>query len=390
MKKTEEFDIAIVGGGLVGRCLARALHKSWRIVIVEPQTTPPQDKRTLALSQNTKHFLETLNLWRHMQTHAAAVRRILVSEQGAFGVVRIDSEEEGLDELGWTVPFEKLYEALDAEGDNACARRVTTASEVRSGRNGADVVLNGECHDIRAKLAVVATGDAETLCPQAGFGVVHSEYRQSAVVLTMRTEEDIGTTAYERFTRHGPMAVMPATENCTVVWTQKSDDAQAIATWDEERIIAALHADFGNRLGEISEAKVLATYPLHLSYLRRMVSGNIVAMGNSAHWLHPVAAQGFNLSMRDINTLAAHLNKAIVAGHSSPTIPDLEHWNRERVADARRVIRFTDMLARGFLEQWKFLTPLRSLALFVLDVCSPCRRAIVRRGLGLDVEYLPL
>ena len=191
------------------------------------------------------------------------------------------------------------------------------------------------------------------------------------------------------------MAVMPAADGaCAVVWAHTHDTARAAMAWDEARWVAALQDDFGHRLGAVTAAKALAVYPLRMSRMRRMAAGRVVALGNSAHGLHPVAAQGFNLSARDIETLAVRLNGARAA--SSVDAMDwpalqrgLADWSETRVADARRVACFTDLLARGFLAHWRPFAPLRSLGLVALDVCPPLRRAFVRRSLGLDAAPAP-
>ncbi len=386
MMKT--FDAAIIGGGLAGASLAAALRGyPGRIALVEAR--PPDalrrdtfDERSIALADVSRRILDTLKLWDALVTHAHPIREIRVSEKGAFGATRICAAHEGLDALAWTLPHHALGEVLHANLHAVEQFVPATATGLSQHADRVTVTLEqaGVCSEIETRLLVLADGGGGGLCEAAGFDVAVSDYGQAAVVVNVETEFAAGEVAYERFTPHGPLAVLPlGGTRCGVVWTHAEGEADAVAAWPDARFIKALQSDFGRRLGRIVRVGARRVFPLRLAQASRMVAGRVVALGNAVHTLHPVAGQNFNLTLRDVAALAEGVFAARDAG--APGM--LAAWQTARRADVRRVVRFTDFLARAFTRRWCALAPLRGAALLGFDLCPPLRRAVVRRSLGL-------
>ena len=389
------FDVTIVGGGLAGTGLAAALRGyPGRVALVEARSPgvlrrDAFDQRSIALSDASRRILDTLGLWDALAAHAHPIRRIHVSEKGAFGVTRIDAAEEGLDALAWTVPHHVLSEALHDglrgverfSSARALAFTERPGSSARPGREGSVVLAvehAGARREIETRLLVIADGGSG-LRGAAGFGVAASEYGQAAVVVNVTTEVAAGATAYERFTPHGPLAVLPLGDRCGVVWTREKAGAETVAAWPDERFIEALQADFGYRLGRILRAGERSVFPLRLVRVSRMVMGRTAVLGNAAHTLHPVAGQNFNLALRCIAALAEGVSSEDDPGAGEM----LAAWQSRCRADVRRVTRFTDFLARAFTSRWRVLSPLRGPALMGFELCPPLRRVVVRGSLGL-------
>ncbi len=381
------FDVAIIGGGLAGAGFAAALRGyPGRVALVEAR--PPDvlqqvtfDERSIALADVSRRIFDTLNLWDELAAHAHPIREIRVSEKGVFGATRICAEHEGLDALAWTLPHRVLGKALH-EHLHGCERFAAAATQLVQHENRVTVTLEqaGVCSTIETRLLVLADGGAGGLRAAAGFDGEVSDYGQSAVVVNIETELAAGDVAYERFTPDGPLAVLPLGDaRCGVIWTRARDEADEVAAWPDEQFIAAMQADFGRRLGRILRAGGRSVFPLRLAQTAQMVSGRVVALGNTAHTLHPVAGQNFNLTLRDVAALAESVFDADDAGAHD----GLAAWQERRRADVRRVACFTDFLARAFTRRWRALGPLRGAALLGFDLFPPLRRAVVRRSLGL-------
>ena len=382
------FDVTIVGGGLAGASLAVALrgYSPGRVALVEARTGPGLqrdvfDERSIALADTSRRIFDTMGLWEALQPDAHPIREIHVSERGVFGKTRICAASEGMDALAWTVPHRLLGSALHDRLAGVEFISPATVTHVDQCADHVELTLDRakDRNKIKTRLLVLADGGGK-LRSLAGFGVDDSDYRQVAVVANIETEIAMDHVAYERFTPHGPLAVLPlGGTRHGVVWTCEKGAADAVSAWSNERFIRELQADFGYRLGEILDVGKRLAFPLRLVRVSRMVEGRIIAIGNAAHTLHPVAGQGFNLSLRDIALLAQKLFESADPGDADM----LASWQNQRQADVDRVVRFTGFLARAFTRRWGALAPLRGAVLMGFALLPPLRRAVVRRSLGL-------
>ena len=176
------------------------------------------------------------------------------------------------------------------------------------------VRLQLEAQNLDAELVVVADGADSPLRQQLGIAEVNKEYRQSAVIANVRHQQSHGETAFERFTHHGPLAFLPLGgaqgRSSAVVWTwPEGETTQAMAMSDAE-FLARLQSEFGYRLGRLQQVGERQSYALRLCLAQEQVRSGIVLMGNAAHFLHPVAGQGYNLALRDGLRLAEVLQRA--------------------------------------------------------------------------------
>jgi len=393
-----DFDIAILGAGLAGSALALALRGSGaRTAVIETHDLAAPAKiplRAIALSDVSKSILQNLGAWNEVRADAWPVRKIHVSEQGVFGVTRIRAAEEGLDALGQVVLASDLARALHRL--LRASPQVSLLSPARAteiARHSDDVAVRvggaGGVSQLRAKLLVLADGGASGFAERLGFRFRTTDYRQSAVVAAIDGggESDV---AFERFTAHGPLAVLPAGGRRRVVaWVHARDDAAAVAALPDHQFTARLQRDLGWRLGKLHNPGPRFVYPLGLNRSLDMVRGRVALLGDAAHRVHPVAGQGFNLALRDVAFLSECVFDAAGDPRAShdPCDPGaaavLNAWRRRRMADVRLVVRFTDALARLFVMRGRPAACARGLGLAALDRLPPLRRGLVRRGLGL-------
>jgi len=391
---SEKFDIAIVGGGMVGASLAVSLEGlGLRVALIEAvphdsASQPSFDERTTALSNGSRRILETLGVWAAVSGAATPIRKIHVSDQGRFGFARLDAAEQGLAAMGYVVPNRSLGAALWARLSRSESVRVFCPADVTRvhpmDRSVELVISAPGTLVIEARLVVAADGAQSAVRSAFGVAAEVRDYEQTAVITTVLPQRFHEYVAYERFTATGPMALLPLADGrCTLVLTLKPDVAKAALAWSDEEFIAEVQRRFGFRLGRFLKAGRRVPYPLSLTRSDRLSSGRCVIVGNAAQGLHPVAGMGFNLGLRDAASLAE-----LVADNQRAQQPDLgggtvqADYDAWRAADRGGIIAFTDGLIRVFSNPLGAVQHLRNLGLLAFDVLPPAKSALSRLSTG--------
>jgi 2-octaprenyl-6-methoxyphenol hydroxylase len=390
------YDLAIVGGGLVGASLALSLAPlGLRIALVEAVPPvqggqhPSFDERTTALANGTVRAFKTLGVWPDMEREAAPIRRIHISDQGRFGSARIDAAEQGLDALGYVVPNRVIGAALWQALSRAPAVHVIAPATVKGSElAGASRVVNfevaGEPRALSAALVVAADGIRSLVRDQAGIDAEHIDYEQVALTAVMTTQRFHDYVAYERFTEEGPIAILPLTDGrCGMVWTRKPAEIGRMLALTDGAFLQEFQAAFGFRLGRFLRIGERSSYNLTLSRADRHIAQRLAVVGNAAQGLHPIAGQGFNLGLRDAMSLAEVIADRRAAGATDPGDPSLlQDYADWRETDRRRIVAFTDGLVRLFSTPLGVFRSLRSLGLLAFDVLPPAKSALARLSVG--------
>jgi 2-octaprenyl-6-methoxyphenol hydroxylase len=392
------YDIAIVGGGMVGATLAVALAPlNLRVAVIEavPQSSAAQpsfDERTTALSNGSRKILETLGVWGALSAPPTPIRKIHVSDQGRFGFARIDAAEQGLAAMGYVVPNRDLGQALwsrlQSPGPAGSGLSVYCPAEVaRVITNDQSITLemaDGIKTAIDAKLVVAADGAQSAVRGAFGVDAEVRDYEQTAVITTVLPQRFHDYVAYERFTASGPLALLPLDGGrCTLVLTLSKDAAQAAMSWSDQEFLAEVQRRFGFRLGRFLKVGRRVPYPLALTRAERTSSGRCVIIGNAAQGLHPVAGMGFNLGLRDAASLAELIAERAGQAGGDPGDPALlAQYDAWRAADRGGVIAFTDGLVRMFANPLSTVRRLRNLGLLAFDLLPPAKAALSRLSTG--------
>lgn len=389
--------LAIIGGGLVGASLALALQegarqRGWRIVLIEPfapgnSYQPSYDARSSALSYGTRQIYERLGLWPALSARAEPIRQIHVSDRGRFGATRLSAESEGVPALGYVVENawlgQCLWQALDAEVvEWRCPAQVTALQALGDGYR----LTLDDGSQLDCDLAVLADGGRSGLREQLGIAVKTTPYGQSALIANISTAEAHQGQAFERFTDDGPMALLPLSENrSALVWTRQGGDAQRLAALPDREFLAELQQVFGYRLGALTQVGARHLYPLSLVEASEQVRPHLVVLGNAAHSLHPIAGQGYNLSLRDTLALAEALL-------DSPATPGdftvLQDYLRRQRLDQQLTVGFSDQVTRLFSTAQPLLVAGRNLGLLGLDLLPPAKHWFARQAMGLGTRPL--
>jgi 2-octaprenyl-6-methoxyphenol hydroxylase len=395
----KEWDVVIVGGGMVGASFALALRATkLRVLLIEsvaPDSSaqPSFDERTTALGNGSKQIFESLGVWQALAADSAPIRSIHVSDAGRFGVARLDAREQGVPAFGYVVPnrvigralWQALREtpnvtlAMPAQVTGATLRDDGVELEVLScGDSGRPAEKSTE--RIRAAVAVAADGAGSVLRASAGIEASVEDYEQIAIVVNAATERPNNGQAFERFTADGPLAVLPvAGGGYTVVWAVAPARAAELVAHDENAFAAELLSAFGWRAGRWTKIGRRNTYPLVLSRADQTVAGRVVLIGNAAQALHPVAGQGFNLGLRDAATLAEMLAGASTDPDFSELLARFAAWRND---DRQGVTRFTDGLVKLFGNDTPGVGLVRNIGLLLFDLSPTAKRALSRVSWG--------
>jgi 2-octaprenyl-6-methoxyphenol hydroxylase len=390
---TDSFDVAIVGGGMVGASLAVALENldvTTALIEAVPYgaaSQPSFDERTTALSNGSRRILETLGVWPAVAADATRIAKVHVSDQGHFGFARIDAAEQGLPSLGHVVPNRSLGAALwSSLAGRRDVRVFCPARVTRVDVHEQSIKLNvatGADRDsaaIEARLVVAADGIESAVRGAFGVEADVRDYHQTAVITTVLPNRFHHHVAYERFTASGPLALLPLADGrCTLVLTLTPDMAERAMTWSDEEFLGELQRRFGFRLGRFLKVGRRVAYPLSLSRARKTSAGRCVIVGNAAQGLHPVAGMGFNLGLRDAASLAELIAEHRADPGSSALTAAYDQW---RAADRREVIGFTDGLVRLFSAPWGPVRHLRNLGLLAFDLLPPAKAALSSLSTG--------
>jgi 2-octaprenyl-6-methoxyphenol hydroxylase len=388
----QEFDVAIVGGGMVGASCALALAGSGRSVVLiegiapDSAAQPSFDERTTALGNASRRIFEGLGIWGELEAQAAAIRAIHVSEAGRFGFARLDADAQGIDAFGYVVANRVIGAALWSALAHAHGVSVRVPARPESVAIAADAVTltlvdsAGARERLRARVVVAADGAHSLVRAAAGIDVSVEDYGQVALVVNVKADRPHDGTAFERFTSAGPLAVLPLKDGSfTVVWTVAPERAKELVALDDTEFLAELQRRFGWRAGRFMRAGHRASYALNLTRAATSVALRTALIGNAAQALHPVAGQGFNLGLRD----AAMLAELIAASDEDPGEAELlRKFADWRSRDRSGVIRFTDGLIKLFGDGRRGVGMLRNLGLLLFDLAPPAKSALARVSAG--------
>jgi 2-polyprenylphenol 6-hydroxylase len=396
-----EFDIIILGGGMVGSTLAMALDQQrWRIAIVDPLPSPPPAiassggnfaNRVSAITRATEIVWRNLGIWPTIACHGAwPYRAMEVWEDEAK--IHFDAAAIGEPDLGHIIENRLIVSALWqqlAERDNVTPFLATTPISLSQSGDRHQITL-GDGSEITGRLLAGCDGARSWLRQQMAIETVEWSYQQSAVVATIHSQRDHQQTALQRFTPEGPIALLPLAPHYTsLVWSVRPDHATTLLALDDTAFLAELQQAFGDRLGTLDGCGERGAWPLILQHARSYTAPRVVLAGNAAHAIHPLAGQGLNLGIADVATLADLLNTA-GPRHDPGDIALLRRYERWRKGENLAVMAAMDGFKRLFGNAHPLLGAARRLAIRASDRLTPLKEMAMRRALGVSGDLPPL
>lgn len=368
------YDIAIGGAGPVGMALAAMLVRHGasphRIALIDarPLEQAVRDPRSLALSWGSRQLLEEIRAWPAAVT---PIREIHVSRRGHFGRTLIAANEFGLPELGYVSRYGTLVQTLSSAVAQAGVT-VLRPMQIASKEEQADGITLRLADDGTLEAQVMVQAEGGLFADQPGKPISR-DYDQTAVIAHVTVDRPLAARAFERFTGEGPLALLPQDDGYALVWCLRPARASQVAALPETAFLAQLQQAFGQRLGRFLSASPRLTYPLGLN-AGAAQSARMVAIGNAAQTLHPVAGQGLNLGLRDAAVLARML-----AMDATPLT--LQHYAMQRRGDRDLTIRVTDTMARVFASapDGAYTQGLLGLSLGLIDTVRPLKRLLAEQ-----------
>ena len=392
-------ETAIVGGGLAGASLALALARQGVASALIERESPGRlrveetDGRTTALAAGPRGLMEAIGVWETLATHAGAITDIRVSDRGSAMKLHFDHRDVGGEPMGHIVENYRLRRALldrvASEPLIQCYWECALTG-FEAGATHVRLMLDGS-QVIEARLAVAADGRGSALRRFAGIGVRAIDYKQTAIVCCVAHAFPHEGIAHERFLDGGPFAILPMTDGpagehrSSVVWTERRPLAEHLLTLDRPALERELARRFGDFLGALSIQGGTWSYPLSVTAATRLTGPRLALAGEAAHGMHPIAGQGFNVSVRDIECLSGVVGKAVSLGQDPGADTLLRGYAKRRWPDIAAMLAATDGLNRLFMTDLPPLTLGRRLGIAAIDRIPPLKRRFQQHAMGLGL-----
>jgi len=375
--------IAIVGGGLVGTTAALALAKktSWKILLFDAKKHSKPfnannllDTRTLALNHASVAYLKSLGLWTLLELKACPIEQVHISEKNNFGSVLLSASEVDAKALGQVVEIKDLQEALQEALSHTSQIECLNGVEVHEcTRHNSTWTLHTPQGHIKADYLLIADGTHSSLRHLLDIETNTYDYDQTAIVAVIQAQQPHQNIAYERFCQEETLAILPLTHDRigTVLATSKKK-AEKYMQLDEKAYLQKLQTLFGARLGKFNAIGQRQSYPLQRVIADHFVEDHCVILGNAAHTLNPIGAQGLNLGLAGVKDCVETLVK-------KASLRDFETRHQLRVNTLGKFTHETSLI----FGSEAFPTRLaRGAALTLLQHCFSLKKRLIRQMMG--------
>lgn len=385
-------DIVIVGAGLAGLSFAIGLANTpLRICLIDAKPDKPFDttqSRPLSLNATSHRILKNLSLWKHVALQATPIESVHISEHGRFGTARLHAAETGESALGYVIDIADLANALRARTqtqNNLTILQPATVESVHCDSSVASLTLKqqNKIRTLTTSIVIAADGSQSHIVSQLGFTKIQKNYAQCAISATVSLSKPHNNIAYERFTQSGTIALLPMTkQRAGLVWTMPENQKDDMLHLSDDDFMARLQQLVGYRAGFFQALSARNTFPLHFSKVHERFKQRIIILGNAQQTIHPMAAQGFNLSLHDAMTLA----DLIVAHYQSNDTPIdallCQQFEKQCAQHQQQIIQGTNMLVNLASSQTKLAKFARGFAINFISFCPTSRHLLSKFGMG--------
>tara|TARA_R110001583_G_scaffold39399_6_gene126256 strand:- start:14591 stop:15907 length:1317 start_codon:yes stop_codon:yes gene_type:complete len=430
------FDIIISGGGLSGSLMALSLADLKKadgsllsIAIIEatdPTNSSAHDKpkplfddRVLALSHGSAAYLKKMGVWQYLSSDACAIEKIDISDRGHYGKARLEAQEHGVSALGYVIEMALIGKAQLKELASKSNVHWFTPNRIididwqvngnqkNARKDKIEIKLDSK-QRLQTNLLLACDGGNSPCRQLAGIKTSHSDYQQVALIANVATKKPHNNKAFERFTEYGPLAMLPLSKlrpqlrselrpelsasangdsRYSLVWTMSPEQSEKMVALTDNEFAQQLELAFGSWLGAITHVGKRDVYPLVLLQAEQQTYHRMALIGNASHTIHPIAGQGFNLGLRDVQQMSALIKKALNEKALNKytdigCFALLNEYAQKRQLDQTQVIQLTDSLVTLFANDLLPLVVGRNVGLKVMNYVSGLKNTLVNKLMG--------
>jgi len=391
------YDLLIVGGGMVGLTLALALKDSGlSIAVVDSQQGAEQVKgdaelRVSAISYASENILKAVGAWDGiLSQRLQPYSQMSVWEQDSFANIEFDCRQVDLPQLGHIIENKAIRSALWQQAELNASIQLLAPEKINklvfTPKQAIISLASGEM--LTANLVVGADGANSYVRQQANLPVTFWDYEHTAIVASIKTAESHNNTARQIFTPDGPLAFLPLWQKnlCSIVWSVGTDKAQQLLAMDNQNFSNAVTAAFDNRLGLCELDSPRQSYPLKMRYVRQWLDDRVVVIGDAAHTIHPLAGQGVNLGLADAAALAESIMDIHQQGLDIGDKQQLRAFERWRKTEASKMIGAMEGFKRLFAGNDPLKKLIRDLGMSAINHLPLAKDKVIRHAMGLEGE----
>jgi len=391
----QQYDVLIVGGGMVGLTLACALgQQAFKVAVIEAfeprdiQLDDEYELRVSAINKSSQQVFKNIHAWQGMlDRRACAYQHMHVWDATGNGKIHFDAADLGVDALGFIIENRAIQYALYEQCLSLptvkffCPQKL---KDINYSDTKSEIILeNGET--LQANLLVGADGAKSRVRDAAGISLNTSAYEQKAVVTVVESSNYHKDTAWQRFLPTGPLAFLPLTDGrCSIVWSAENNRADELVEMDDETFKAELQEAFDSTLGKVKSITQRAVFPLIRRHAEAYVKTGLALVGDAAHTIHPLAGQGVNLGILDAAALAETIVNARKQGRSIASFNTLRKYERWRRADNSLMMYSMSGFKNLFSNEQSGLSLLRNAGLNLVDGLGPVKHRFMRHAMGLE------
>ncbi len=385
-----DYDIIIVGGGMVGATLAVALAEDpdLSIAIIEAQLPATlgendlPDLRVSALTRASEALLKNLAIWQYLVASRICAFTDMKVWETQRSTVHFESADIGEPWLGHIVENRNIQQACIARCAELSNIEVITPAKPYSLTDTSLELENG--HTLTADLIVAADGAHSKLRDWMNIASKGWDYQQTAVVCTVTTQQAHRNTARQLFLAGGPLAFLPLADphQCSIVWSNSIQAAKLLCQLDDEAFKESLSKAFENTLGKITDVSVRASFPLALRHARDYVKPGFALVGDAAHTIHPLAGQGVNIGLLDAATLAEIVIEAHQKSRNIASLHTLNKYQRRRKGDNITIQMTMDVFKRIFGSELMPIRWARQFGLQTVNNSELLKKLLMRQASG--------
>ncbi len=394
-KKCE--DITIIGGGLIGLFLAPILAKlNFKVALVDKEkiaqkTNIENDSRTIAISLGTKLFLEKYGIWKKISRYAEPINQIEVLNRESNSNIFFNNNISK-SPMGFIVENKIIKKILIEKIKSTKNINIFDSTEINNIiPNSNSILVNSTNNIIESKLVIAADGKNSFIKSLYKFPSYNIKYNQAALVTNIQHSKNHKNTAFEIFLPNGPLAMLPMKSfkkniyKSSLIWTENISTINKMKKMELDSVKDLIEGNIYKYLGKVLKIDSFKVFPLSAHVCRKFYNKRIVLVGDSAHSIHPIAGQGWNLGMRDVKYLVETLYESKKFGLDIGSLEILKKYNNNRFADVSSMLFITHSLNKVFLSKSNFINNLRSIGFNYINKRKKITSSLVNYAMGVNL-----